>query len=393
MKVKISRETLMRALQIVQPVVSSSSRLKIMSHIIVEASKEKSGLNIMASNESMFIRCVCDADIKKAGAVVLNSKVLFNVLRVMKSDDVSFEVGDGFITEFKCTGASFKLVGMSKDDVQGTGLYVSKYRDLSDEELLRNLVAGGDDEASDEMLKFDVEQSTFKEMLANTIYAVSPEESRIPFNSVFFGINEKTLSTIATDARRLALMEYEVNVSENVNIGLLVPSRTVSEVINILGDSGSVTIYCSKKMIGLNFGSIQLVSKLVDASYPNYRQAIPSSCDFKIKADREQLLNAVRRASSLYIDGGTGDAIIFMLSKNKMNVMAEKKNVGEYNEELSVTYDGRDMKMSFDATAFIDPLRTLTIDEITIEVTDELSPIVMKCSKPFIYVLMPINIK
>jgi DNA polymerase-3 subunit beta len=392
MKVKISRETLIKALQIIQPIVSSNPRIKLLNHILIEANKERGVVNMMALNDSMFVKCACEADIKKAGTVVLNAKVMFNILRAMKSDDVLCEVGDNYVAEFRCLGASFKLVGISGDEFQGIGGYLGKDRTSSDDEFLNSLLTGGNEKNADAPLKFTIEQLTLKEMFKNTIYAVSSDESRIPFNSVFLGIADKTLSTIATDARRLSLIEYGINVASDVNIGLLIPSRTVNEVINILGETGSVTVHCAKKSIGFDFGNILLVSKLVDASYPNYRQAIPASNDGKIKVEREQLLNAVRRASSLYVDG-LSDAIMLILTKNKMTVMTEKKDVGEYNEELPIGYEGRDMKMSFDVNAFMDPLKNLTVDEITIDVTDELSPVVIKCNKPFIYVLMPINLK
>jgi DNA polymerase-3 subunit beta len=138
------------------------------------------------------------------------------------------------------------------------------------------------------------------------------------------------------------------------------------------------------------FGDIFLSSKLIEGTYPNYRQVIPSSCEQRVTVDRESLLLALRRVSLLTTDKSNAARLHF--KKNQLLVTMNTPDVGEANEKLPVKYDGKEIEIAFNPEFMMDPIKVLDNDEVFIELTDELSPGVLKCDLPFLYVLMPMRL-
>ena len=134
----------------------------------------------------------------------------------------------------------------------------------------------------------------------------------------------------------------------------------------------------------------QLVSKLVEGNYPNYRQVIPGEAKERITIEREALLNSVRRVSLLSNDKTSSVRLNF--SRNNLDITANTPEVGEAREALAVVYRGRDLSIAFNPEFLMDPLRNLSNDEVHLELIDEMSPGVIKINTPFLYVLMPMRV-
>jgi DNA polymerase-3 subunit beta len=133
-----------------------------------------------------------------------------------------------------------------------------------------------------------------------------------------------------------------------------------------------------------------LVSKLIEGTFPNYRQVIPTECKERVALERESLLNAVRRASLLCTD--KANSVRLQFGKNNLSIVAKSPDVGEAKESLAINYKGKELAVAFNPDYLIDPLRNLVNDEVYFEMTDELSPGVIKVNAPFIYVIMPMRV-
>jgi DNA polymerase-3 subunit beta len=129
---------------------------------------------------------------------------------------------------------------------------------------------------------------------------------------------------------------------------------------------------------------------MIEGTYPNYRQVIPSQCEERVTVEREGLLTALRRVSLVTTDKSNATKLTF--GKNKLSITVTTPDVGEARETIPVKYNGKEIVVAFNPEFMMDPLRTLTNDEVFIELTDELSPGVIKCDMPFLYVLMPMRI-
>jgi len=181
-----------------------------------------------------------------------------------------------------------------------------------------------------------------------------------------------------------------VEFPKEAEIGVIVPSKTVNELLHVLGDEGDVKIRTTASQIVFEFGDTLISSKLIEGTYPNFRQVIPAKCDERVTVERESLLTALRRVALFTTD--KSNATKFQFTKNKIIITTTTPDVGEARETVPVKYSGKDVTVAFNPEYMMDPLRNLSNDEIFVELTDDLSPGVIKCDIPFLYVLMPMRI-
>ena len=195
---------------------------------------------------------------------------------------------------------------------------------------------------------------------------------------------------VATDGRRLALVEYEVEFPKDAEADLILPTKAVNELLHTLQDEDELRIYVKEKQIMFEFGDVLISSKLIDGTYPNYRQVIPAQCEERVVIERETLLTALKRVSLLTKEKSSATKLTF--GKNKLVISTSTPEVGEARETVAIKYNGKEISVAFNPEYMMDPLKNLSNDEISIELTDDLSPGVIKCDIPFLYVLMPMRV-
>ena len=227
-------------------------------------------------------------------------------------------------------------------------------------------------------------------MLRKTAYAASTDETRFVLNGVYLSFKEGKLVMVATDGRRLALVEHEVEFPVEAEVDMILPSKVATELMHTLGDSGELRIYTKDNRAMFEFGDVVISSKLIEGTYPNYRQVIPAQCEERVAVERESLLAALKRVSLVTTEKATATHLTF--AKNQLVVSMATPDVGEARETLPVKYTGKELHVAFNPEYMIDPLKNLVNDEIFMELTDELSPGVIKCDMPFLYVLMPMRV-
>ena len=227
-------------------------------------------------------------------------------------------------------------------------------------------------------------------MLQRVHYSASADETRYILNGCLMSFRGNKLTVVATDGRRLALAEQEHEIPQESETDIVVPSKTVNELLRTLRDDGSVKITLTKNQAAFEFDNVLVISKLIEGTYPNFRQVIPSHCEERVAVEREMLLTAVRRVALMTSEKSSSVRLSF--GKNKLKVSASSPDAGEANESLPIKYTGKEMAVAFNPEFIMEPLRNLADDEIFFELVDELSPGVIKCGAPFLYVLMPMRI-
>ena len=203
------------------------------------------------------------------------------------------------------------------------------------------------------------------------------------------------MTLVATDGRRLALADEEVDVSEKSQGEFIVPAKAVNELNRLLQDKGEVELKYGENQAGFTLkdekgSSILIITKLIEGNYPNYRQVIPAETKERISLGREEFLHALRRAEIMTSEKANSVKLTF--GKNNLAITANSPEVGEARESLAVNYKGKELAVAFNPKYLIDPLNALTEDEIFVELIDELSPGVIKINGPFLYVVMPMRL-
>ena len=198
------------------------------------------------------------------------------------------------------------------------------------------------------------------------------------------------LTMVATDGRRLALVENELEFPKDAEKDIVLPSKAVSELQRSMNGEGDLSLIVQKSQICFNLGNVIIYSKLMDDAYPNYRQVIPKETSEHISVDRQLLLDALDRASVMTMDEAHSTKLIF--EKGKLTVTSAASDIGEARDTVAIKYAGEKIEIMFNPSYVMDPLKAIDDDEVTINLNDGHSPAVIKCSIPFLYVLMPLRI-
>jgi DNA polymerase-3 subunit beta len=214
-------------------------------------------------------------------------------------------------------------------------------------------------------------------------------------NGIFISLKEHKMTMVATDGRRLALVDEEVDVTEQSQGEFIVPAKAVNELNRLLQDKGEVETRYSENQAAFTLKdekgfSILIITKLIEGNYPNYRQVIPGEPKERVALAREEFLHALRRAEIMTSEKSNSVKLAF--TKNNLAITANSPEVGEARESLAINYKGKEMAIAFNPKYMIDPLNALPNDEVFLELIDELSPGVLKINGPFLYVVMPMRL-
>jgi DNA polymerase III subunit beta len=363
MKFKVTKAELLEGLQIVQNVVGGRTTLPILSNVLLLAEKKK--LWMTTTDLDMTVRCSVDIDATKTGSTTLPAKRLSSIVRELPDSTVEVEVDEKNAATVRCNSSFFKIFGLSEEEFPPPPKAEGKYC-------------------------YHIDQGVFKEMLRKTSYAASTDETRYVLNGVLLSFKDGKLTMVATDGRRLALVEQEVEVPKEAEVEAILPSKVVNELIHILLDEGQMNCFITENQVIFEAGDMMIASKLIEGTYPNYRQVIPAQCEERVAVERESILTAAKRVSLLATD--KSNAMKMTLGKNQITLSMSTPEVGEARETVPVKYSGKEISIAFNPDYIMEPLRTLANDEVFFELTDELSPGVLKCDIPFLYVLMPMRI-
>lgn len=363
MKLKITKTALLNGLQSVQNVVGTRTTLPILSNVLLRA--EKNSLSLTTTDLDLTVQAAVECETAKAGNTTLPVKRLFSIVRELPDGDIEITVDDQHAATLSCGASYFKIVGISEEEFPPIQKPEGK-------------------------TSFRMEQAVLKEMLRKTSYAASTDETRYILNGTLMSFRGGKLTIVATDGRRLALVEQELDFPKDAEADAILPTKAVSELMHALGDEGDVKIFVREKNIAFELKTTTVLSKLVEGSYPNYRQVIPAQCEERISMERETLLAALRRIA-LVADERTM-AAKFTFAKNRLTITMSSPNVGEAREVIPVKYAGKEINVAFNPDYMMDPLKALANDEVFIELTDDMSPGVIKSDIPFLYVIMPMRI-
>jgi DNA polymerase III subunit beta len=169
---------------------------------------------------------------------------------------------------------------------------------------------------------------------------------------------------------------------------IIVSTKAVTEIQRLLREEGEVKLSIDENQIAFELNRTLLVSKLIEGTYPNYRQVIPAEAKERIRLERETFLTAVRRVSLL----ASEKSVKLIFTKSNIDIVANTPEVGEAKESLPVVCQGREYSIAFNPEFLMAPLRNLSEEEIYLDLIDELSPGVIKIAGPFLYVLMPVRL-
>jgi DNA polymerase-3 subunit beta len=363
MKFSLSKEKLLEGLQTVQNVVSTRTSLPILSNVLLQAG---GGIvRFTTTDLDVGVSGTIEAQVEKDGATTLPARRLFGIVRELPSSEVSIDVDSKNVASIRCGTSFFKILGLPEEEFPP----LPKFEGAKE---------------------FTLKQSELANALKKTSYAISTDETRYVLNGILFSFKDNKLTMVATDGRRLALVDIETEFPRSHEAEIIVPTKCVTELGRLLLPDGELKMTVGENQVAFEVNGTLLVSKLIEGNYPNYRQVIPGEAKERIGMERQLFLTAVHRVSLLASDKSNSVKLNF--TKNNLEITSNTPDVGEARETLAVNYKGRDFSIAFNPEFLMAPLRALQEDEVYLDLIDEMSPGVIKVQTPFLYVLMPMRI-
>ena len=357
------RNILLKEISIAQEIIASKNIISILSNIYLEA--ENDSLIIKATDMKVNFETKVPVTVLESGPATVFGEKFLGILGSVPEGEMEFEYNDNRVRiKTSVKKANFQLKSIASDKYPEFPVSSAEY--------------------------FEIPIKHFKEMVNQTIFAVSDDETRYFMNGVYFEKSEGKIVMVATDGRRLAYTEKEEN-----NIidfpGVIIPPKILNIINKRSGDEGLIAVSVTDKTVFFRFGSYNLTSVLLDGQFPNYRKVIPEEQTNSFFVNRVEMLEALRRVSILVEQ--KSHRIYFGLKPGIIEIFSEEGEIGEAREEIPCKYDGEEVTLALNYRYIEEPFKVINGDEICIHFTGPSKAItIMPVPKTdFFHIVMPMQ--
>ena len=367
MRFTCEKNMLVQGLNIAGRTVAQKSSLSVIEGVLCKAGD---GLSLTGYNMETAITYLIDADVSDPGQCILPAKLFGDIIRRLPEGPVTVVVDDNFKVSIRAGFASFTISAESADDYPDLP-------DVSDGKAIR------------------IPQSALKELISGTIFAVSENQGRPIHTGVKFEVKGGAVSAIAVDGFRLARRTFHAEASTGRDLSFVVPAAGLKEVEKILTDSeDNVAFTLGGKHILYQIGNATLVCRLLEGEFLDWRKVVPMNCPIKLIANVSDLASSVDRVG-LIVSEKYKSPVRCIFSNQVLN-MRTATTIGAAEDRCSIAGDGKELEIGFNVRYLADALKVVPSEEVTLELTNGLSPIVLTPvddKKDFAYMILPVRIK
>jgi DNA polymerase III, beta subunit len=364
MKIICSKENLIEGINIVQKAVSTKTTLPILEGILLEAGEV---FKLTGNDLEIGIECVVEADIKKPGSVVLNSRMFGEIIRRLPDSEVMLEVKDNNSVIIDCEDSFFEIKGLSASGYPALPI-IEKENGLT------------------------ISQKNLRDMIRQTIFSVSVDENRPILTGSLIECKNGIMTVVAIDGFRLALRKCTIK-NDAYDKNVVVPGKTLNEISKIIQpNEEEITLYSTNNQILFDLGKCKVVSRLLEGEYLNYKGILPQDHETKVRVTAKELLSSFERASLIITAEERRYPVKISIDDEKM-VITSNSDVGNVREELKIETEGNNIEIAFNPRYFIEALRIIEDEKIDIYFTSGIGPCTIKPleNDNFAYLILPIR--
>ena len=364
MKLVCSKANLLNGVQIVSKAVPNKTTMSILECILIDATGKN--IKLIANDMELGIETTIEGDVVEKGQIALDAKILLDIVRKLHDHEVTFETDKSFKTNITCEKAKFTIIGKSGEDFS----YLP----------------------SIEKIDFiTVSQFTLKEVVRQTIFSISDNDTNKLMSGELFDINGDTLKVVSLDGHRISIRK--IGLKDNYpSRKVVVPGKTLNEVSKILsGDTDKdVNIFFTGKHILFEFDNTTVVSRLIEGEYFKIDQMLSSDYETKVTINKKELLECIDRATLLVKEGDKKPIIINIT--DEMMELKINSTVGSMNEEIDIAKQGKDLMIGFNPKFMIDALRVIDDEQVDIYLVNPKAPCFIRdTAENYIYLILPVN--
>lgn len=363
MKLICSKANLLKGVNIVSKAVPTRTTMAILECILIDASSNE--IKLMANDMELGIETKVEGEIAERGVIALDAKIFSEIVRKLPDSDVTISTDPSFKTVITCEKAKFNIVGKSGDDFS----YIPNV------------------EKKDSIV---MSQFTLKEVVRQTIFSIADNDNNKIMTGEYFEITENQLKVVSLDGHRSSIRNIQLkNNYESKQV--IVPGKTLQEISRIVPGSAEedVVISITDNHIVFDFDTTTVVSRLIEGKYFRIDQMMSSNYETKVVINKRELLECIDR-STLLVKEGDKKPIIMNVKDSSMELKINSF-IGSMDEEIDIEKEGKDIMIGFNPKFFIDALRVIDEETVTLYMVNPKAPCFIKDDDgKFIYMILPV---
>ena len=364
MKLICSKANLLKGVNIVSKAVPTRTTMNILECILIDASTDE--IKFTANDMELGIETKIEGEIVEHGIIALDAKIFSEIVRKLPDNEVTIETDNSFQTMITCEKAKFNIIGKSGEDFS----YLP-YVERTDSIIMS--------------------QFTLKEVIRQTIFSIADNDNNKLMTGELFEISENQLKVVSLDGHRISIRN--INLKDYYKYKkVVVPGKTLNEISKILPGSADkeVVIYITDNHIIFEFDQTTVVSRLIEGEYFRIEQMLSSDYETKVRINKKELLDCIDRAT-LLIKEGEKKPIIMNVTDGHMELKINSF-IGSMNEDIDIDKEGKDILIGFNPKFFIDALRVIDEEEVTLYMVNPKAPCFIKDDEEsYIYLILPVN--
>lgn len=385
MKLSCLQENLNQGLTIVSHISDKNTSLPILNNVLLKT--ENKNIKLISTNLEVGINCIIRGKVEEDGDITIPARIFNDYVSLLPNDRVNIEIKEDE-AQINCNNFATKIKGSPSSDFP---LIPSVDRDKS--------------------YSCKISINDFKKAIQQVIFALAPNESRTELSGIFISSRDGILTLAATDSFRLAEKRIKIISEENKEengISTIIPYRTLNEVARILSnlqkddeiedEKAYLSIYITENQILFSCKNIELISRIIDAKYPDYKQIIPQEFKTRVMLNTKTLINSVK-AASLFTKVGIYDiSIAVHPEQNKIKIASLNSQLGENQSEIETSIEGAPEELILNYRYLLDGLQNINAEKILLKVADKVKPCLIaplsdegKEIPDYLYLIMPIR--
>lgn len=367
---KFQCETLLlsQACQNVQRAVSNKTSIPAVEGIFLKALGNE--LILTGYDLEIGINTSIKAKVEEAGSIILNARVLCEILRKIPNDQIKIEADERNLAVITSGDVKYEIMGISADE----------YPELPK-------VQGG--------FPIVISQKVLREMVHQTIFAVATTDSKVVYTGIKFELTNGEIKLIAVDGFRMAIRKEKINYTGD-DMTFIVPSKTLAEVVKLSSideEDEFISLGVGKRHILFETGGYSIISRLLEGEFLNYKAAIPVTVSTTVKVDTRSFIDSIER-TSLIITDRTKSLISCVFDDNCVRVNSVT-SLGTANDKVDAEIDGNKVEIGFNNRYILDALKACNTDMVKIELNGAVSPILILPIEgdDFVFLVLPVRLK
>ncbi len=353
MKILFTRESMLYGLQRVEKAVASKTTLPILTGICFET-LNSTKLRLIATDLEIGIECIIPCVVENHGAVVLPASMFSEIIKKLPEEEITLEVGEKNKTVITCKNSLFNIAGSSVEDFP-------RLPDIKEEKIIK------------------ISQGLFYDMIRQTIFAVSTDETRQILIGELFEIRNERIKLVALDGYRIAVREGRGESSLNLERDVIIPGKTLNEFAKILSPNNDeyFTVSLTGNQILFDMGDTRVVSRLLHGEFVNYNQVIPQQFNTVVEVNKSSIINSIERAY-LVAREGRGNNLIKLKIDDEGITITSNSDIGEVREQVKARTSGDSLMIAFNSKYLLDALKATDSEEVKMEFINEVNPCIVK---------------